>query len=326
MRAAVLRYRVMAYITGVVLIILCFVGIPLQVFAQQPRRGQLRGHPARDPVPDLPHLRVPADPPGCGWPSARPCWSCWPAPSRCSRSWSSAGSAHKYIDPALAAADQRGRTRPGHRATAVPVTRSPVGQQYFTEHPGAAHRPGRVHVVLGDLHFECATDAGVFSAGRLDPGTRVLLDTVPPPPADGRPARPGHRLRPARAGAWRPGRPAPRSGRWTSTRGPWSCARATRRRAGLGNVRCVPPGRPGAARASSPPSGPTPRSGSARTPCTRCSPRWLARLAPGGRGLPGGAAQPGRGLAAALAGGQGWPARRVAARAGYRVLAVTAAR
>ena len=33
MRAAVLRYRVMAYVTGVVLIILCFVGIPLQVIA-----------------------------------------------------------------------------------------------------------------------------------------------------------------------------------------------------------------------------------------------------------------------------------------------------
>jgi integral membrane protein len=32
-RAAVLRYRVMAYVTGVVLIVLCFVGIPLQVFA-----------------------------------------------------------------------------------------------------------------------------------------------------------------------------------------------------------------------------------------------------------------------------------------------------
>jgi integral membrane protein len=30
---AVLRYRVMAYITGVVLIVLCFAGIPLQVFA-----------------------------------------------------------------------------------------------------------------------------------------------------------------------------------------------------------------------------------------------------------------------------------------------------
>jgi integral membrane protein len=31
--AAVLRYRVMAYITGVVLIVLCFAGIPLQLAA-----------------------------------------------------------------------------------------------------------------------------------------------------------------------------------------------------------------------------------------------------------------------------------------------------
>ena len=33
MHRAVLRYRVMAYVTGIVLIILCFVGIPLQVAA-----------------------------------------------------------------------------------------------------------------------------------------------------------------------------------------------------------------------------------------------------------------------------------------------------
>jgi len=31
MRAAVLRYRVMAYTTGVLIIVLCFVGIPLQI-------------------------------------------------------------------------------------------------------------------------------------------------------------------------------------------------------------------------------------------------------------------------------------------------------
>jgi integral membrane protein len=36
LRASVLFYRVMAYVTGVVLIVLCFVGIPLQV----------AGHPA----------------------------------------------------------------------------------------------------------------------------------------------------------------------------------------------------------------------------------------------------------------------------------------
>lgn len=35
MNAAVLRYRVMAYIVGVLLIVLVFVGIPLQVFAHQ---------------------------------------------------------------------------------------------------------------------------------------------------------------------------------------------------------------------------------------------------------------------------------------------------
>lgn len=31
MHAAALRYRVMAYVTGVVLMVLCFVGVPLQV-------------------------------------------------------------------------------------------------------------------------------------------------------------------------------------------------------------------------------------------------------------------------------------------------------
>lgn len=33
MRAAALRYRVMAYITGVLIMVVCFIGIPLQVAA-----------------------------------------------------------------------------------------------------------------------------------------------------------------------------------------------------------------------------------------------------------------------------------------------------
>src|SRR5262249_23909220 len=57
MHAAVLRYRVMAYITGVVLIVLCFVGIPLQI----------AGHPAVanivGVVPALLHIPSPAAPP-----------------------------------------------------------------------------------------------------------------------------------------------------------------------------------------------------------------------------------------------------------------------
>jgi 16S rRNA (guanine1207-N2)-methyltransferase len=60
-----------------------------------------------------------------------------------------------------------------------------VSSQYFAEQPAAPHRPGTVHVVLPDLHLTLATDSGVFSPARLDPGTRLLLDTAPPPPAGG---------------------------------------------------------------------------------------------------------------------------------------------
>jgi 16S rRNA (guanine1207-N2)-methyltransferase len=60
-----------------------------------------------------------------------------------------------------------------------------VSSQYFAEQPAAQHRPGIVHVVLPDTHLELATDSGVFSPGRLDPGTRLLLETAPAPPASG---------------------------------------------------------------------------------------------------------------------------------------------
>jgi 16S rRNA (guanine1207-N2)-methyltransferase len=60
-----------------------------------------------------------------------------------------------------------------------------VSSQYFAEQPAAAHRPGTVHVVLPDVHLTLSTDSGVFSPGRLDPGTRLLLETAPPPPTHG---------------------------------------------------------------------------------------------------------------------------------------------
>lgn len=57
-----------------------------------------------------------------------------------------------------------------------------MGQQYFAARPDAPSRPGTVDLVLPDLHLRLATDRGVFSADRVDPGTRILLETVPPPP------------------------------------------------------------------------------------------------------------------------------------------------
>jgi 16S rRNA (guanine1207-N2)-methyltransferase len=60
-----------------------------------------------------------------------------------------------------------------------------VGEHYFAEQPGTAHRPRTVDLVLPDLHLRLDTDSGMFSPDRIDAGTRVLLEAAPPPPAEG---------------------------------------------------------------------------------------------------------------------------------------------
>ncbi|SNR81456.1 class I SAM-dependent methyltransferase [Actinomadura mexicana] len=60
-----------------------------------------------------------------------------------------------------------------------------MGEHYFAERPGAASRRRTVDLVLPDLHLRLDTDSGMFSPDRVDPGTRVLLETVPAPPATG---------------------------------------------------------------------------------------------------------------------------------------------
>jgi len=52
---------------------------------------------------------------------------------------------------------------------------------YFDRTPGAASDRGSVRAELADLELELMTDAGVFSRGRLDLGTRVLLREAPDP-------------------------------------------------------------------------------------------------------------------------------------------------
>ena len=177
-------------------------------------------------------------------------------------------------------------------------------------------------MVLPDLHFECATDAGVFSGARLDPGTRVLLETVPPPPARGDLLDLGTGYGPiALAMAAR----APGATVWAvnvNERALGLCT-GNAARAGLGNVRCVTPEAPElpgrfAALWSNPPI----RVGKQALHAMLA--RWLGRLAPGGqahlvvqRNLGADSLQ--RWLSAG-----GWPATRIASRAGYRVLQVTA--
>lgn len=59
------------------------------------------------------------------------------------------------------------------------------GEHYFTATPSApaARRALRVHLAGGVRELESA--AGVFSPDRVDAGTAVLLETVPPPPPQG---------------------------------------------------------------------------------------------------------------------------------------------
>ncbi len=60
-----------------------------------------------------------------------------------------------------------------------------MSEHYFTAEPSAASRPDTVRVQLADVDLTLATDAGVFSGGRLDRGTRILLEHAPMPPVRG---------------------------------------------------------------------------------------------------------------------------------------------
>ena len=194
-------------------------------------------------------------------------------------------------------------------------------QHYFEAQPAAAHRPGLVRVVLPDVYLELDTDSGVFSPGRLDPGTRLLLEEAPGPPASGDILDLGCGYGPIACvlAARSPGVTV-----WAvdvNERALGLCARNAAR-AGLGNVRCVTPSSPEIPRHfagiwSNPPV----RIGKAALHDLLLS--WLARLAPGARA----SLVMGRNLGAdslhSWLEKQGWPVTRLAARSGYRLLVVS---
>lgn len=202
--------------------------------------------------------------------------------------------------------------------------------QYFAEQPASTHRPGTVQVVLPDIHLTLATDAGVFSPGRLDPGTRLLLDAAPPPPAEGDLLDLGCGYGPM---ALVLAKRSPQAHVWAvdvNQRALELCSRNAAA-SGLANVRCLPAAAPSPDSAGPNGSGlpasyeliwsnPPIRIGKqALHSMLTC---WLSRLAPGAaaylvvqRNLGSDSLQ--RWLCE-----NGWDASRFAARAGYRVLEV----
>jgi 16S rRNA (guanine1207-N2)-methyltransferase len=53
------------------------------------------------------------------------------------------------------------------------------GSHYFSDTPRTASRPSTVRLTLADRTIELHTDRGVFSADRVDPGTKILLMDLP---------------------------------------------------------------------------------------------------------------------------------------------------
>jgi 16S rRNA G1207 methylase RsmC len=58
-------------------------------------------------------------------------------------------------------------------------------QHYFSQLPKVDSAPEDIALALPDGLFRLRTDAGVFSYGAIDPGTRLLLQHAPPPSTDG---------------------------------------------------------------------------------------------------------------------------------------------
>jgi 16S rRNA (guanine1207-N2)-methyltransferase len=61
----------------------------------------------------------------------------------------------------------------------------PPPNHYFDESPQSRSDERTIDVALPDVSFAMRTDRGVFSHGRLDTGTSILLREAPPPPQAG---------------------------------------------------------------------------------------------------------------------------------------------
>lgn len=203
---------------------------------------------------------------------------------------------------------------------------APSDEHYFTRRPASPAELREITVELAGAPRTVQTAAGVFSPDRLDPGTRVLLRSVPPPPSHGDLVDLGCGWGPiALTLALR----SPRATVWAVdvNERALDLVRRNAERLGLGNVHAVTPDQiPAELRCTALWSNPPIRIGKAAL--HELLRGWLDRLAPGAqahlvvqRNL--GSDSLHRWLDAELAGRAS--VRRIASAKGFRVLEVTAA-
>ena len=195
-----------------------------------------------------------------------------------------------------------------------------MGEHYFAERPRAESRPGTVDLVLPDLHLRLTTDRGMFSPDRVDLGTRVLLESVPAPPATGNLLDVGCGYGPITLTL---AKRSPRATAWgvdVNVRA-LECGQVNAQAASLDNVRfCLAGEVPDGQRFDTIWSNPPIRIG--KPALHALLETWLPRLTPGGRAHLVVQKNLGSDSLQRWLDAQGWPVERIASRAGYRVLAV----
>ena len=191
---------------------------------------------------------------------------------------------------------------------------------YFERRPQAPSRPRSTHLSLPDLDVDLATDAGVFSAERVDAGTKYLLLEAPTPPAAGHLADVGCGYGPI---ALTLAQRSPAATVWAvdvNERARDLC-RANAADNDLGNVRVAAPAEvPADVHFEAIWSNPPIRIGKAALHDLLAS--WLARLTPEGKAVLVVQKHLGADSLQRWLADQGWSAARHSSRAGYRLLEV----
>lgn len=197
----------------------------------------------------------------------------------------------------------------------------PQEPHYFSAEPSVASAPVAVEVALADGPLRFRTDRGVFSHGRLDAGTAVLLREAGPLPESGDLLDLGCGAGPL---ALTMARRRPGATVWAVDVNERAVALAAANAADLdlGNVRAVLPGDvPADVRFAAIWSNPPIRIG--KDALHDLLRHWLGRLAPGGEATLVVNRNLGADSLATWLGGQGCTVERLASRKGYRILLVS---
>ena len=192
--------------------------------------------------------------------------------------------------------------------------------QYFAAEPAAKSAPRTVPLHLPDLSLSLQADAGVFAAGGVDAGTKILLLDAPPALATGDLLDLGCGYGPI---ALTLAARSPGAQVWAvdvNERARALCA-ANAEANGITNVRVVAPDAvPTDVQFAGIWSNPPIRIG--KVALHELLARWLDRLAPGGRAALVVQKHLGADSLQRWLREQGWPAARLSSRQGYRILEV----